>query len=39
MDSVKLKHKILPLTLLLVLPSLTELHPSLLTLRKEVLKA
>lgn len=39
MDSLKLKHKILPLTLLLVLPSLTELYPSLLTVLKEVLKA
>lgn len=39
MDSLKSKYKILPLTLLLVLPSLTELYPSLLTVLKEVLKA
>lgn len=39
MDSLKLKHKILPLTLLLVLPHLTELYCSLLTVLKEVLKA
>lgn len=39
MDPLNSKYKILPSTLLLVLPSLTELFPSLLTVLKEGLRA